>query len=431
MPTIHSGRCQATLIAATGSGQGKTLFTAALARLLVNAGQKVQVFKVGPDYLDPMILEAASGRPVWNLDWWMMGEKACLTAVHRAAAEVDVILVEGLMGLYDSDPSNAWLAKRLGMSVTLVMDMSKFAQTAAAVVHGMQQYDRYLVFSSVVGNRLGSEHHRMLVAEAMPESIPYAGSIRRDDRMMLPERHLGLVQAKELHDLSERLDNAAICLQECALDLSIPEFVAPAIDSDRSLDNSLSGKIIAVARDAAFSFIYPANIALLESLGAEIRYFSPLANEMVPESNSLWLPGGYPELYLSELAESKAAMRSIQAYIESDKPGLAECGGMMVLGNSITPVDGLKITMAEAMAADFVMTNRFQSVGHQMLDVEGQEVRGHSFHHSRMETQAVPLMRWNKRDGSQGEGVYQVGGVLASYCHCYFGSCPEWISAVF
>ncbi|MBX2884402.1 MAG: cobyrinate a,c-diamide synthase [Granulosicoccus sp.] len=431
MPTNNAVDCQATLIAAPGSGQGKTLFTAALARMLTNAGQKVRVFKVGPDYLDPKILEVASGNTVCNLDWWMMGEQICLHAVANAARDVDVILIEGLMGLYDNTPSNAWLAKRLGLPVTLVMDMAKFAQTAAAVVHGMQRYDADVEFCSIVGNRLGSEHHRTLVSEAMPDSVPYAGSIKRDDRMHLPSRHLGLVQAEDIANVSDILDGAAACLEESALDLHIPLYSPPACEPATALAPALKGKTIAIARDNAFSFIYPANLALLQSMAAKPLFFSPLRNEAVPDCDALWLPGGYPEEHAATLAGNTTSLDSIRKYVQSGKPGLAECGGMMVLGQSISVTGGNKHAMADAFQADFVMKNRFQSVGYQSLIHNDREIRGHSFHHSVIATDQTPVMHWHKQNGEKGEAVFQVGGMFASYSHSYFASCPEWVAQLF
>jgi len=431
MVVSEKNKCRAILIAAPSSGQGKTVFTAALARRMVNLGKSVRILKVGPDYLDPMILEVASGRPVWNLDWWMMGESECLSVLREATDQVDVILVEGVMGLYDNEPSNAWLAKHFNLGVALIMDMAKFAQTAAAVVHGMQRYDPELTLSAVIGNRLGSEHHRTLVAEAMPDSIPYAGSIRRDDRMTIPERHLGLVQANEIEDLSARLDQAALCIDESGLDLTIPYYTPPAGERYHSPKISLVKTVVAVARDDAFSFIYPANINLLESMGARIKYFSPLENETVPNCDALWLPGGYPELHLETLSTNHDTLQSIRSYVDSGKPGLAECGGMMVLGKSITSKEGVKGVMAGAMNASFILEARFQSVGYQALDYGGNRIRGHSFHHSKMESEQKAIAYWTKKNGGKGEEVYQVGGLLASYSHAYFRSSPQWVASVF
>lgn len=431
MVVSEKNKCRAILIAAPSSGQGKTVFTAALARRMVNLGKSVRILKVGPDYLDPMILEVASGRPVWNLDWWMMGESGCLSVLREAAAQVDVILVEGVMGLFDNEPSNAWIAKHFNLEVALIMDMAKFAQTAAAVVHGMQRYDPELTLSAVIGNRLGSEHHRTLVAEAMPVSMPYAGSIRRDDRMTIPERYLGLVQAKEIKDLSNQLDDAAQCIEECGLDFTIPYYTPTTGELLHSPEALLTGAVIAVARDDAFSFIYPANIDLLESMGARIKYFSPLENETVPDCDALWLPGGYPELHLETLSSNHETLESIRSYVDSGKPGLAECGGMMVLGKSITSKERQKGVMAGAMNASFIFEAHFQSVGYQSLDNGGHRILGHSFHHSKMKSDQKAIVHWTKKNGGKGEGVYQVGGLLASYSHAYFRSNPQWIASVF
>jgi len=398
---------------------------------MVRLGKTVRMLKIGPDYLDPMVLEVASGQPVWNLDWWMMGEAECLSVLREATRQADIVLVEGVMGLYDNEPSNAWLAKKLILEVALIMDMAKFAQTAAAVVHGMQQYDPDLAFSAVVGNRLGSEHHCTLVAEAMPASIPFAGSLRRDNRMAIPERYLGLVQANEIEDLSARLDSAAQYIGESGLEISIPNYTAPQVEVCDFSNTSLAKTIIAVARDDAFSFIYQANIVLLESMGATIKYFSPLKDKEIPKCDAIWLPGGYPELHLDALQSNQSMLQSVRTYVASGKSGLAECGGMMFLGRSITSKEGKKGIMAGAMNADFYLEDCFQSVGYQILNLEGQEIRGHSFHHSRIVSDEQAVMQWTKKSGGKGEGVYQIGGLVASYSHIYFPSNPRWVSSVF
>ena len=419
------------MIAAPGSRQGKTVVTAALARQQLRLGKKVCVLKVGPDFLDPMIHQIASGQTVRNLDWWMMGEPACRKLLADAARDNDVVLIESLMGLHDNTPSNAWLASILGLPVIQVMDLSKFAQTAAAIVYGMQTYAEPFELHAVVGNRLGSDHHHNLVREAMPANVHYAGSIRRDDRMILPQRHLGLVQGGELDDLDDRLDAMADCIDSYLQNFQLPVRKIEYQGLGQKVEPVLAGKRIAIANDDAFGFIYQDNIDTLCQLGAELNYFSPLADQEAPQSDALWLPGGYPELHLSRLGKCKRSLESIRQFVESGKPGLAECGGMMLLGNRLVNADGIEISGAGVIDAEFVMQRRFQSVGHQFLCIGGFTIRGHSFHHSSMKASVAPIARWTKRSGDEGESVFRTKNTLMSYGHLSFVSSPNFIADLF
>lgn len=432
MPATRTATTHATIIAAPASRQGKTVFTAALARSLANRGCSVQVIKLGPDYLDPMILECASRRPVYNLDWWIMGEAHCRQILYDAARTSDVVLIESLMGIHDNTPSTAWLARTLGVPVTLVMDMARCAQTAVAVVHGMRGYAGGLPLAGVVGNRLGSDHHHTLVAEAFTDEVTYFGSLRRDERMVLPERHLGLVQGGEIAGLERQLDAAADCLHDHGVEVSVPGItVEPPVPGAAAAGDGLAGTRIAVARDRAFSFIYPANLAALESLGATIRFFSPLANEPAPPCDAIWLPGGYPELHLAALEANTATRDSIRAHCAAGRPALAECGGMMYLGETISGPDGGARRMCGVLAAAFTMHDRFQGVGHQQAELNGGCIRGHSFHHSSMRTELPPSAYCRRQDGRPGEAIFTIGATCASYAHFYFPSSLPVTAALF
>ena len=429
MSNSQTQSCRGALIAAPGSGQGKTVFTAALARHLVNQGQRVQVLKIGPDYLDRMILECASGRTVFNLDWWMMGERACRQQLFDAVASSDAVLIESLMGLHDNQPTSAWLARRLRLPIILVMNMAKYAQTAAAIVHGMRCYADGAEIAAVVGNRLGSRHHHNLVKAAMPDGVDYLGSLLRDDRMALPQRHLGLVQATEVADLSTRLDAAADYLAAGCLADRPPERALPLLTAQQPApppppSPQLAGRRIAIARDAAFGFIYPANLTTLAQLGADCRFFSPLANQPVPDCDALWLPGGYPECHLAALEKNSVARDSIRAHCAAGKAVLAECGGMMYLGNRIVDKAGQSARMCAVFDADFTMQPTFQSVGYQQLTLRQQSIRGHSFHHSTLQTTLPPRARCQRQDGSGGEWFYAIGNTRLTYMHLYFPSNP-------
>ncbi len=429
MPDMKSHECLATLIAAPASGQGKTIFCAALARKWKNEGKQVQLFKIGPDYLDPTILEQACDQPVYNIDLWIMGEQHCRGLLAEAASRNDIILVESVMGLHDNNPSNAQLARLFNLPVSLIIDAAKSAQTTAAIIEGLSQYDVGASIEAVVGNKIGSDNHDQLLRETIGSK--YAGSIRRDPRLLLPERHLGLVQAADIEDLDRQLDLAAEALTE--FDISIPlspvVFEKPAQDSGP--DPLLSGTTIAIAKDAAFSFIYPVNIEILESMGARLVYFSPLANHPVPQCDALWLPGGYPELYLAELAKADTTRASIITHHQSQKPVLAECGGMMYLCNSITDRPGTTAEACGLFDAICEMRSQFQSVGLQAVDYGQGEIRGHSLHHSSLITEVGADRYTTRQDGSQGEAVYRLNNTRLSYMHHYFASSPSAAAALF
>ncbi len=419
--------CQATLIAAPSSGQGKTVFCAAFARQLRNKGRRVQVFKLGPDYLDPTIHEVASGKVVYNLDLWVMGEQHCFELLRKASALNDVVLVESLMGLHDNQPSNAMLCQLFGLPITLILDVAKLAQTAAAIVSGMRLFDVGANITAVIGNKVGSDNHDLLMSQAIGDC--YAGSIRRDTRFEIAQRHLGLVQAGDIKNLDKQLDQAADALDEFNISVTLTDIAFPYSQSFFKKPDSarlLDGKIIAVARDAAFSFIYPMNQQVLEEAGAKLSYFSPLKNDVVPECDALWIPGGYPELHLDVLSNSDQTRTSILDHHRQNKPILAECGGMMYLCNSILNTAGEYGKTCGILDASCEMETRFQSVGLQAVNYGKGEIRGHSFHHSKIfssfGSSVTPEIYATRQDGRQGEAVYKKGNTRLSYMHHYFAS---------
>lgn len=290
-------QCPALFVAAPASGQGKTTITAALARLHVRLGRRVRVFKCGPDFLDPQIHAVASGAPVHNVDLGMCGEADIAWRLHAAARESDLILVEGVMGLYDGAPSGADIARRFGIPVMAVIDARAMAQTFGAVAYGLAHYQPRLPFAGVLANHVGSARHADMLRESLPEGMRWFGAVMRDADAALPERHLGLLQAAEIEDLGARLDRLADHLQRTGAAELPPAVRFPAVAAP-AIAPLLAGKRIAIARDAAYGFIYPANLDTLQALGAELALFSPLAGDGLPEAcDAVWLPGGYPELH--------------------------------------------------------------------------------------------------------------------------------------
>jgi len=413
------------LVAAIASGQGKTTVTAALARRFVRMGQRVRVFKVGPDFIDPILLERASGAPVHTLDLWMVGLESCRRQLAAAAREADVVLIEGVMGLYDGQPSAADLARTFDIPVLAVIDAGAMAQTAGAVVLGLRDYGPVRL-AGVVANRVGSERHAQMVRDSLRD-VPLLATLPKQ-ALHMPERHLGLVLPNEVEHIDALLDTLADQLQldQAAWDALTPQLPEPALPPE-PIAPLLAGKTVAIARDAAFCFLYAANLDTLRELGARIVFFSPLLDEPVPDgADIVWLPGGYPELHGAALASAACWRESIRAAHTAGKPTLAECGGMMALAASITDQDGRTWTMAGLLPGQVTMQKRLGALGAQGLSTRHGLLRGHTFHYSRLDTPLAPSARTVKHPtGAEGEAVYRTGSLTATYFHAFFQSNPR------
>ena len=454
--------CPALLVSAPASGQGKTTLVAALARLWRRRGWRVQVFKCGPDFIDPGWHALASGQPVYQLDLWMVGEAHCRALLEQAALHNDVILVEGVMGLFDGEPSSADLAQRFGLPVLAVLDASATAGTLGALAYGLQHYRPGLPWAGVVANRVASASHAAMLRTSLREPASWLGAIARNPAFALPERHLGLLLTHELDDATARLDAAADALADTPLAaLSLQDLksllpapmglqaeMVPASPVLRALlanqGPALHGHTIAVARDAACCFIYPANTETLQALGARVVFFSPLADAALPACDALWLPGGYPELHLAQLAQNTAMRESIRAHVAAGKPVWAECGGLMLLADSIAPADETAPPQAAwgVLPGTVKMHSRLQGLGPQALAIAGHAdlppLRGHTFHYSTLQTELPEMARTTSpRPHSRskaGEAVYQTGphgNVWASYFHPWFASSPQAAARLF
>lgn len=424
--------CPALFISAPSSGSGKTSITAAIARSHARRGERVRVFKTGPDYLDPMLLERASGLPVYQLDLFMGGFAHCQALLAEAAREADLILVEGVMGLFDGDPSSADLAAAFGLPVACVIDASAMAQTFAALATGLATFRPGLRHCGVIANRVGSAAHARMLGENLPADLPLVAALPRNAHLSLPERHLGLVQAQELPRLNELLDAWAD-----AWDASLhPGLPIPRVnfthEPEPPLPRLLAGRHIAIARDAAFGFIYPANTDLLEALGAELHFFSPLQHQPLPACDALWLPGGYPELHADTLAAHPTLAAALRAHVAAGKPLLAECGGMLALMEQLTDAQGRTHAMTGLLPGHGRLQARVAALGLQAIDWPEGPLRGHSYHYSTLETPLAPISRaTNPNGGSTAESLFQQGSLRASYVHHYFPSNPEAVAAFF
>jgi len=461
--------CPAILIAAPASGQGKTTVVSALARLHTRQGHKVRVFKCGPDFLDPVWHALASGAPVYQVDLWMNGEADVRERLAAAAADADLILVEGVMGLFDGTPSAADLARRFGLPVLSVIDAGSMAGTFGALAFGLQHYQPELPWAGVLANRVASERHAQMLQGSVREPAQWLGALMRNPAMVLPERHLGLTVASEVTDALARLDAAAAALAETPLGRmtldelqrwavrftatdATPESGAaersaqvkeePAKRAGDSEQNALpprfpplKGKRIAVARDAAFCFIYAANLDCLRDLGAELVFFSPLADPAVPACDALWLPGGYPELHAQKLSANTALRDSLAAHMAAGKPVWAECGGMMALFDTLVDADGAAQPLWGLLPGVVSMQKRLAALGPQQLPLASGLLRGHTFHYSTIATPLVPVARTARPDADPlpdaGEALWQQGSVRASYFHAWFPSCPAAVVELF
>jgi cobyrinic acid a,c-diamide synthase len=420
---MASVECPALLVSAPASGQGKTLTTAALARAWRNRGLKVRAFKCGPDFLDPMILEAATGQPVYNLDLTMCGEADGQVLLHQAALEADVIVVEGVMGLYDGTPSSADIALRYNLPVLLTIDAAGMAQTFGALAAGLLHYAPALKSAGVAANKVGSAGHARMLQDCLPEHLNWFGALPHNEAYALPERHLGLFRAAEIDDLEARMEIAAQALAGASeLPLPPPVSFEAAVPTTPPL---LSGKTVAVARDEAFCFIYPANLDCLAALGAHIVFFSPLHDAVLPVADAYWLPGGYPELHLDALAANVSMQTALRAIFEQQKPILAECGGMMALSESIDEQPALGLLPGKSR-----MHGQLQGLGILHMDMPRGKLGAHTFHYGSLDTQLKPVAVSNTRFGKS-EALYRHGSISASFMHFYFSSNPAAAAALF
>jgi cobyrinic acid a,c-diamide synthase len=389
------------MIAAPRSGSGKTTATLGLLRAFRRRGVDVVGLKSGPDYIDSAFHAAASGREGVNLDSWAMAPELLAALAARAAGQSALALCEASMGLFDGVPAesgragtSADVAAALGMPVLLVIDVSGQAQSAAAIVKGCESYDARLKVAGVIANRVGSERHRRLVVgaiEAMGMSV--VGALPRNDKVALPERHLGLVQAKETEALDLRLDAIADFIEahvDCGRVLALASKLA--LPSSRLGPPAVRppGQRIALAHDAAFSFIYPHLVQGWRAAGAEIASFSPLADEAPPfNCDVCWLPGGYPELHARKLAAASRFREGLSRFAET-RPVHGECGGYMALGQSLIDVAGVAHPMAGLLGVETSFEKRRMTLGYRearvasdcALGPAGSVLRGHEFHYA-------------------------------------------------
>lgn len=305
------------------------------------------------------------------------------------------------------------------------------AGSFGAVAWGLKHYREGAPITHVLANRIGSPMHARLCRDTLPEDIAWAGHLPRDEAMTLPERHLGLLPAAEIVDLETRLDRMAEAIgQTEAAALPPPVAFLPA-DAPSSLPPLLAGQTVAVARDAAFCFLYPANLETLHALGAHTVFFSPLADSALPPCDAVWLPGGYPELHAAAIAANRPMAAALAAHVQAGKAVLAECGGMIACAETLVDVAGRSWPMFGLIPGQARMQSRLAGLGVLEGDLPEGRLTGHTFHYSTFETTLAPLTLARKTRGTGGEAIYRHGRLTASYMHFYFPSNPVATAALF
>ena len=419
---------KAFVVAATASGSGKTMLTLGLLRAFKNRGLKVASAKVGPDHIDPRFHEAASGRPCLNLDPWAMNSGMISGLLNDLADDTDLVIVEGVMGLFDGPQgakgSTADLAQDLGLPIVLVLDASHQGQSIAAQAQGFINHKKGLNFAGVILNRVASDKHAAILTSALaPHDIPVLGIVRRSDSLNWPSRHLGLVQAQENQELELFIETTSLAVaRETNLDnlLTLGAEIRP--ESVQSSILPPLGQKIAVANDVAFSFAYPHILQSWKKAGARISLFSPLKDEAPnPDCDVIFLPGGYPELHAGLISQNLNFLNSLKC---SKALIYGECGGFMVLGDALIDANGQSHAMAGLLPLTTSFATRKLHLGYRQIKPLGgpwtKPLRGHEFHYSTLtnEGKADRLFAASDAAGQDlGNIGLRRGSVMGSYTH--------------
>lgn len=462
------------VIAGTHSGAGKTSVSLALMASFNESGHRVRAFKAGPDFIDPGYHRAAAGTPSHNLDSWLLDAEALSRLFVRESEGGDIAIIEGVSGLFDGfgaadeTGSTAQISKILKAPVLLVVDTATLVRSAAAIVQGYAFFDREVSIRGIILNRVGGAGHLALLKETLARytDIPVVGALYDDPALGVPERHLGLTAAPENPDLQRRIQallaaaRGNVAENASGLDLAqilriaqeAPEFPShpnggstvsplPIFESSPTSPSRLAPRI-GVAQDKAFSFYYQANLDLLQSFGAELVPFSPLQSRKLPEDlNALYLGGGFPEVYAAQLEHNESLLADLRGAARSGMPIYAECGGLMLLSESIETLDGRCYAMARAIPGKIAMTPVPQNFGYKegefaadtIFGAKGSRIKGHEFHYSvrscgteSAAEQGAAYRLKNPRGGALHPEGFSRGNVLASYVHLHFATNPAW-----
>ena len=435
-------------LAGTHSGAGKTTVTLGLLAALKARGIEVQPFKCGPDYLDPGHHAAACGVVSRNLDAWMMGPEAVQASFSRALAGKEAAVVEGVMGLFDGalpdrlEGSTAEIALLLDLPVVLVIDVRAMAGSAAALVKGFVEFVPELKIIGVIANRVGSVHHREIIARALAAAglPPLIGALPKGAVPELPERHLGLVSAEAERDREIYQRLGAAIEEHIDLDLLLAQChsLRPRPPARPQPPARIKKARLGLARDRAFQFYYADNLDLLAAAGIELVEFSPLADPQLPAGlDGLYLGGGYPELYAAELSANQRLREEIAAFAAAGGAIYAECGGLMYLSRELVDLDGRSWPMCGILELATTMGRRRFRLGYVEAESRSETIfgpagtrwRGHQFHWSepdrKPDPDQAPLACRRPREDSRRPAGYRKNRVLATYIHAHFGNNPE------
>ena len=443
------------MIAGTHSGVGKTTITTAIMSYLTRSGYSVQPYKVGPDFIDPSYHTAATGNRSRNLDAWMMSEQTLRELFLASAVLAEIAVIEGVMGVFDGSSgteetgSSAHIAKILNCPVVLIVDVKSMARSAAAVVSGFKNFDPDLNIAGVILNRIGSERHLKLVTEAIEKycGIPVLGFVKKNAKLELPSRHLGLVPTIENGQLTDSVNALADEIKDSVnlnklleIAQTTGEMDPVSLNKNTDLVSSYSGQKvrIGIAMDEAFSFYYQDGLEVLQNKGAELVTFSPLHDKRLPENlDGLYIGGGFPEVFIDSLADNQSIKAEIKKAGIKGMPVFAECGGLMYLSEDIVDFNGKSSAMVGLVPGSCIMEKKLVGMGYveaealtkNVISLPGKKIRGHEFHYSRLETTdkefpyAFKLVR-NRQQLTVLDG-YAKGNILASYLHLHFASDPH------
>jgi cobyrinic acid a,c-diamide synthase len=437
------------VIAGTNSGCGKTTITTGILAALVKRGITVQPFKVGPDYIDPMFHTFISGRESRNLDGWMLNKEIVAHLFPKSATGTDLALIEGAMGLYDgyggdsTVGSTSHIAKIVNSPVILVVNGAGVSLSIVPIIKGFLDFDTNVKIKGVILNNVNSEGHFLILKRIIEEHLGIAvvGYLKRIPEFVLPARHLGLVPREEIKDLKERIN---ILTEQIEKTIDIELLIKLAKDTEDFKDYELNFNIakrncsfkIGVAKDKAFNFYYKDNLELLEMLGAELIYFSPINDKSLPDGlDGLYFGGGYPEEWAKELKANEAMRESIRNQIITGIPTYAECGGLMYLSESIMNKNGEIFDMVGVIPGKSEMTTSLQHFGYVEIEVtndnaiskKGYRVRAHEFHYSKtiVDWSVKSCFKVNKNKGNEHiswQCGYKLHNLIAAYPHIHFWS---------
>ena len=436
-------------ISAPHRSSGKTTLSIGLCKALTDAGHKVQPFKKGPDFIDPMWLSAATARTCRNLDLFMMGEEKIKQSLQKAGADADISIVEGNMGLYDGmevdgKGSTADVARIIKSPIILIIDTSNMTRSIAPLLQGFINFEPDTMISGVVLNKVAGARHESKLRKAITTytNVEVIGAIPRSPEIGIIQRHLGLKPAKEDTQAMSTIESIGAVVEEY-VDLEKVIAIARAAPELQGVElpqiSAASTQVrIGIARDKAFTFYYPENLEALNAAGAELIPFSPLRDESLPIVDALYIGGGFPEVFMEELEKNEAVRRAIRDAVERGMPVYAECGGLMYLSRKMA-WDGISREMVGALPCDILMHEKPRGHGYMIMEATGAggwfepgaKMRAHEFHYSEVvdlkNTEfGYNLMRGKGLDGKHDGIVYK--NVFASYAHLHSSGSAAWAS---